>query len=156
MACCPFSLRRSSALGLPVPAVLFLEPTPPRPFPCCPSSLQLLSRSSAAQLCASSSAGLGSSGGPPRKLSSSAPRRLGGGLVPGYSCALPTLSSTHARTHRCFHLLSALCSDFKSGQCLRADERSCPLLCYHLGSSDFLMSLSLSLFFLLPMASILS
>ena len=72
-ACCPCSLWRSSALGLPVPGVLFLECTPPRP-----SLATLVAHGSwgylqLPQICATSSAGLGSGAGLPRKSEPSLP-----------------------------------------------------------------------------------
>ena len=65
-------------------------------------------------LCEASSAGLGSSGSPPRKPRPLAwvPHRQASYLV--LLCIRHTLFRIHSRSHRHFHSLSALRSDFKS------------------------------------------
>ena len=101
-----------------------------------PGSSWVLTGSTATPLWAASSARLGSSGSPPRKPGPSAPTpmHLAGGPVSVFSCTLPMLSSMYPLTHRCIHSLSPLCSDFQSSPCLTAEEQSCQLPCYHLGS----------------------
>ena len=133
---------------LPIPALLFLLPALPR------SSLTALAvcRSWAdlqqPQLCAACRATLGSGGSPPRKPSHLPLDTLQLGwflCTPMYlPCSLPhMLSSAHALTHRWFHSLSTLCSNFKYRPCLRADEQSCSLLWHHLTSQNIIFLLLL-------------
>ena len=111
-------LQSSSVSGLPVSAVLFLEPASPRPSVTSPVALTSWADLQLPWLCAANSAGLGSISSPSRKPSSSipsqkalaagfwSPGRWAGSCVllctPVHYCALSTLASAYALSHRPF------------------------------------------------------
>ena len=87
---------RSLAMGMPVPTVLFLEPTPHQLSLSTPVACVSWAELQTSQICAASIAGLGTGGHPPRKPGLSAPRCRTGRQ---FLCTPVYSPSSHLCTH---------------------------------------------------------